>query len=220
MRIYRKGRRDNVRKEAAQKKSIWSKNLVVVLIGDFLTGMGLSLVVPFLPLYVDTLGVFTKAELNFWSGAIFSITFLVTALVSPFWGRLADRYGRKLMLVRSAAGMAVFMFLTAFATDVYQLLILRALFGVFAGFIPNATALMLANTPKEQSGQILGIINTAPVSGTLIGPLIGGVMVTFLGYAQVFLIIGAIFFVLLLLSMIFVKEDFVPPEKSKTDSIK
>ena len=85
----------------------WEKNLLVLWFGTFMAGIGFSLVMPFMPLYINTLGTFTHQQLNFWSGITFSSTFLVTTIVSPWWGRLADRKGRKLMLLRASLGMAI-----------------------------------------------------------------------------------------------------------------
>ena len=96
---------------------------------------------PFLPLYVEQLGVTGHSALNMWSGLVFSITFLFSAIASPFWG-LADRKGRKIMLLRSALGMAIVMMLMGMAQNIWQFLLLRALLGLLGGFIPNANALI------------------------------------------------------------------------------
>ena len=104
----------------------WKRNLAVAWLGCFLTGAAFSLVMPFLPLYVEQLGVTGHSALNMWSGLVFSITFLFSAMASPFWGGLADRKGRKIMLLRSALGMAIIMALMGVAQNVWQFLILRA----------------------------------------------------------------------------------------------
>jgi len=103
---------------------------------------------PFLPLYVETLGVTGHESLNMWSGLVFSITFLFSAIASPFWGSLADRKGRKIMLLRSALGMAIVMALMGLATNIWQFLVLRALLGLLGGFVPNANAL---NSPRARA---------------------------------------------------------------------
>jgi DHA1 family multidrug resistance protein-like MFS transporter len=95
-----------------------------------------------LPLYVSQLGVTSHEALSMWSGLTFSVTFLVSAIVSPMWGSLADRKGRKLMLLRASLGMAIAILLQAFATNVWQLFILRAIMGLTSGYIPNAMALV------------------------------------------------------------------------------
>lgn len=152
----------------------WKRNLTVAWLGCFLTGAAFSLVMPFLPLYVEQLGVTGHSALNMWSGLVFSITFLFSAIASPFWGGLADRKGRKIMLLRSALGMAIIMLLMGVAQNVWQFLILRALLGLLGGFIPNANALIATQIPRHKSGWALGTLSTGGVSGALLGPLAGG----------------------------------------------
>jgi len=153
----------------------WKRNLAVAWFGCFLTGAAFSLVMPFLPLYVEQLGVTGHSALNMWSGLVFSITFLFSAIASPFWGGLADRKGRKIMLLRSALGMSIIMVLMGLAQNVWQLLILRALLGLLGGFVPNANALIATQIPRHKSGWALGTLSTGAVSGALLGPLAGGV---------------------------------------------
>lgn len=127
-----------------------------------------------------------KTELNIWSGLVFSSTFIVLAIVSPLWGRLADQKGRKLMLLRASLGMAISISLMAFVTAAWQLLILRMLLGAFSGFVSNSMALMASSAPKEKSGAVLSLLTTGSVAGTLIGPIIGGILVNITGYRRVF----------------------------------
>jgi DHA1 family multidrug resistance protein-like MFS transporter len=191
----------------------WEKNLLVLWFGTFMAGIGFSLVMPFMSLYIDTLGHFTNQQLNFWSGITFSSTFLVTTIVSPWWGRLADRKGRKLMLLRASLGMAVVISLMGVVTSVYQLIGLRLLQGIFSGYISNATALVATGTPREKSGQVLGTLATGSVTGTLLGPLLGGIAASVFGYRYTFFITGFILLIVFFLSLFFVHEIFVPIEK-------
>jgi DHA1 family multidrug resistance protein-like MFS transporter len=191
----------------------WEKNLLVLWFGTFMAGIGFSLVMPFMSLYIDTLGHFTNQQLNFWSGITFSSTFLVTTIVSPWWGRLADRKGRKLMLLRASLGMAVVISLMGAITSVYQLIGLRLLQGIFSGYISNATALVATGTPREKSGQVLGTLATGSVTGTLLGPLLGGIAASVFGYRYTFFITGFILLIVFFLSLFFVHEIFVPIEK-------
>ena len=138
----------------------WKRNLTVAWLGCFLTGAAFSLVMPFLPLYVEQLGVTGYSALTMWSGLVFSITFLFSAIASPFWGGLADRKGRKIMLLRSALGMAIIMLLMGVAQNVWQFLILRALLGLLGGFIPNANALIATQIPRQKSGWALGTLSS------------------------------------------------------------
>lgn len=130
----------------------WKINLISVWFGCFFTGLAISQIIPFLPLYLEQLGVTGGESLSLWSGLTFSITFVVSAAVAPLWGSLADRKGRKLMLLRAASGMGVVILLQAFVTEAWQLLLLRALMGLTSGYIPNAMALVAAQVPRERSG--------------------------------------------------------------------
>ncbi len=164
----------------------WRRNLAVLWFGTFMAGIGFSEVMPFLSLYVDSLGHFTHNELSVYSGLAFAASYFVTAIASPLWGKLADRTGRKLMLVRASAGMAIVFILMGLVTNVWQLIGLRLLQGVFSGYISNANALIATQVPKRRSGQALGTLVTGNVSGALLGPLLGGTLASFFSYRVTF----------------------------------
>ena len=193
----------------------WRRNLAVLWFGTFMAGIGFSEVMPFLSLYVDSLGHFTHNELSLYSGLAFAASYLVTAIASPLWGKLADRTGRKLMLVRASAGMAIVFILMGLVTNVWQLIGLRLLQGVFSGYISNANALIATQVPKRKSGQALGTLVTGNVSGALLGPLLGGTLASFFSYRVTFFITGALFVGVFLVTTLMVHEDFKPVAKSK-----
>jgi DHA1 family multidrug resistance protein-like MFS transporter len=170
---------------------------------------------PFLPLYVEQLGVTGHSALNMWSGLVFSITFLFSAIASPFWGGLADRKGRKIMLLRSALGMSIIMVLMGLAQNVWQLLILRALLGLLGGFVPNANALIATQIPRQKSGWALGTLSTGAVSGALLGPLAGGFMADLYGLRPVFFITAAVLFICFVVTLICIRENFSPVAKKE-----
>ena len=116
-----------------------------------------------------------------WSGVAYGATFFSAALVAPLWGRLADRYGRKLMLIRASLGMAVAMSLIGMAQNVWQLVGLRLLAGLLGGYASGSTVLVATQTPKERSGWALGTLSSAIMAGNLVGPLIGGVLPPLIG---------------------------------------
>lgn len=209
-----------IKEKLFRKRETWEQNLFVLWFGTFMAGIGFSLVMPFMSLYIDTLGNYSTAQLNFWSGLTFSSTFLVTTLISPWWGKLADQKGRKLMLLRASLGMAIVISLMGCVTSVYQLVALRLLQGIFSGYISNATALVATGTPKEKSGQVLGTLATGSVTGTLLGPLLGGISASAFGYRSTFFITGIILFFVFLLSLFFVHEKFVPVKKENMVSAK
>ena len=193
-----------------RKPEQWRRNLAVLWLGTFIAGMGFSEVMPFLSLYVDDLGTFTKGQLTMYSGVTYAVTFLVIALVSPLWGKLADTKGRKIMLLRSSFGMAIVIGLMGFVSNVWQLIGLRFLQGFFAGYIPNATALIAAETPREKSGNALGILTTGYVSGNLIGPVLGGILAEVFSIRWTFILTGIFLIIVFFLSATMVHEHFTP----------
>ncbi|SCC28698.1 multidrug efflux MFS transporter [Kosakonia oryziphila] len=191
----------------------WKVNLISVWFGCFFTGLAISQILPFLPLYVAQLGVTSHEALSMWSGLTFSVTFLVSAIVSPMWGSLADRKGRKLMLLRASVGMAITILLQAFATNVWQLLILRGIMGLTSGYIPNAMALVASQVPRERSGWALSTLATAQISGVIGGPLMGGFLADHLGLRIVFIITALLLIVSFLVTLFLIKEGVRPTVK-------
>ena len=188
----------------------WKVNLISVWFGCFFTGLAISQILPFLPLYVSQLGVTSHEALSMWSGLTFSVTFLVSAIVSPMWGSLADRKGRKLMLLRASLGMAIAILLQAFATNVWQLFFLRAVMGLTSGYIPNAMALVASQVPRERSGWALSTLSTAPISGVIGGPLLGGFLADHVGLRAVFIITAVLLVVSFLVTLFLIKEGGRP----------
>lgn len=200
--------------DTQQEKSPWQRNLIVLWGCTFIAGIAFSEIMPFMSLYVSELGHFTKAEVSFYSGLVYAATFLVTAIVSPLWGALADRKGRKIMLIRASFGMAVAMFLMGLVRNVWQLLALRALQGLFSGFISNAQALIATQTPRDHSGQALGTLVTGSTSGMLMGPIIGGALAEVFSIRDTFFITAALLALAGVLSATLVKEHFTPVKRS------
>ncbi|WP_320735013.1 multidrug efflux MFS transporter [Enterobacter ludwigii] len=188
----------------------WKVNLISVWFGCFFTGLAISQILPFLPLYVSQLGVTSHEALSMWSGLTFSVTFLVSAIVSPMWGSLADRKGRKLMLLRASLGMAIAILLQAFATNVWQLFFLRAVMGLTSGYIPNAMALVASQVPRERSCWALSTLSTAQISGVIGGPLLGGFLADHVGLRAVFIITAILLVVSFLVTLFLIKEGGRP----------
>lgn len=196
----------------------WKVNIISVWFGCFFTGLAISQILPFLPLYVAQLGVTSHEALSMWSGLTFSVTFLVSAIVSPMWGSLADRKGRKLMLLRASLGMAIAILLQAFATNVWQLFFLRAIMGLTSGYIPNAMALVASQVPRERSGWALSTLSTAQISGVICGPLMGGFLADHLGLRTVFLVTALLLMISFLVTLLLIKEG-VRPAGSKAQRL-
>ena len=192
----------------------WKENLRVAWFGSFLTGASISLVVPFMPIFVEQLGI-ESDQVAFYAGLAISVSAVSAALISPIWGILADKYGRKPMMIRAGLAMTITMGGLAFVPNIYWLIFLRLLNGVFTGFVPNATALIASQVPKDKSGYALGTLSTGVVAGTLTGPFVGGLVAEIFGIRNVFLLIGGFLFLAALLTIFFIKEDFQPIAQEK-----
>src|SRR6202012_5461581 len=188
----------------------WRRNLVICVFGSFTTIVAMTLLLPFLPLYVEQLGVTDHAAIAEWSGIAYGATFFSAALTAPLWGYLADRYGRKLMLIRASLGMAIAMSLIGMAHNVYELVALRLLAGLLGGYASGSTLLVAAQTPKARSGWALGVLSSGIMAGNLVGPLIGGVLPPLIGIRSTFLLAGATIFVTFLGTTFLIREEKRP----------
>ncbi|OPA73826.1 MFS transporter [Paenibacillus selenitireducens] len=186
--------------------SSWKKNLYVLWLGVFFCSTAFSMSVPFLSLFISS-DLHVTSHLSLWSGLAFGITFLASALIAPFWGSLADKYGRKPMLLRSGFALCAIYILTAFVQNPYQLLAVRVLSGLLAGYVPAAIALVGTNTPEKKVGYALGIMSTASAAGSIIGPMIGGTMSRFFGYRETFLLSAVVVLISALIAWVGIKEE-------------
>jgi len=150
--------------------------------------LGMSMFLPFLPLYLRTLGVTEPGKLEFQSGLLFAAPFFAATVATPVWGVLGDKHGRKLMVVRASLGLALATLLMGFARTVPELFVLRVAKGAVSGFIAAALALMASKAPRERMGYALGTLQTAVPTGTILGPLIGGTLADLIGYRQIFFV--------------------------------
>jgi MFS family permease len=193
--------------EAVDGQIHWQRNLYVCLVGSFTTIVAMTLLLPFLPLYVEQLGVSDHAAIVQWSGVAYGATFFAAALVAPVWGRLADRYGRKLMLIRASFGMAVTMSLMGMADNVWQLVALRLFVGLAGGYASGSTILVATQTPKARSGWALGMLSSGIMAGSLVGPLIGGALPPLIGIRGTFQLAGGVIFLTFLATCFLIREE-------------
>jgi MFS family permease len=184
----------------------WQRNLYVCLFGSFTTGVAMTLLLPFLPLYLEQLGVQGHAALAQWSGLAFAATFLSAGLVAPLWGRMADRYGRKLMLIRASLGMAITMALIGVVDTAWQLVGLRLLAGLVGGYASGSTVLVATQTPKERTGWALGTLSSGFMAGNLLGPLVGGSLPPLIGIRPTFFLAGGVIFIAFLATCLLIHE--------------
>jgi len=154
------------------------------------------------------LGLSDPYEISIWAGIIFAVNFVTSFLMQPFWGKMSDRYGRKPMLLRAGFGMAITMGLMGFVTAPWQLLLLRAVNGIISGFNPAAVALISSGTPKHRMGFAMGTYQSGSIAGTVLGPLIGGLLADAIGFRPIFYITGTLLFMASLIAWLFVKESF------------
>ncbi|KHE72534.1 MFS transporter [Halobacillus sp. BBL2006] len=153
---------------------------------NFFIASSITMVLPFLSLYIEELGDFSASYVQTWSGWVFGITFVTAFIFSPIWGKIGDRYGRKKILILSASGLALSVLLMGFVSSVWQLFFLRLFMGVFTGFIPMSQALISTQTPKNIAGQVLGTLQTGSITGSLLGPMLGGWIADIIGYSTTF----------------------------------
>ena len=193
----------------------WQRNLYIIWVSQLVAIIGFSVVFPFLPYYVQELGVTELHQVELWSGVLFATQAVTMAIFAPIWGTLSDRYGRKLMVQRAMFGGAVTLAAMGFAQDVWQLAVLRAIQGMLTGTVSAATTLVASSTPRERSGYALGLLQMAIWSGASVGPLLGGLVADTWGYRAAFWVTGILLFLAGLTVWRFVEEDFEPPTRDK-----
>ena len=187
----------------------WKKNLWVCWFGVFVVSSGMSQMAPILPLYIEHLGIYGTAAIAQWSGIAFGSNFISLAIFSPIWGSLADKYGRRPMILRASLWLSIIMICMGFVHNVYQLTGLRILQGALSGFQSAAITLVATQTPQEQSGWALGILFSGQIGGTLLGPFFGGYLSEVVGFRGQFISIGVMCFIAFLTSFLFIKEKMV-----------
>lgn len=194
----------------------WRRTLYAVWAAQLLVISGFSMRSPFLPGFFSELGVTTPEGQAYWTGLMLSLGAGMMAFTSPIWGALADRYGRKPMLVRSQFAAFFTISLSAFVMAPWQLLGLRVIEGAMTGTVAAATALIAVSMPRERLGYGLGMVQTAVFSGSALGPLFGGFIADQVGYRNTFLISGIMALAAGIITVFGVQEEFVRPDRSKT----
>ncbi|WP_367617765.1 MFS transporter [Shouchella xiaoxiensis] len=182
------------------------RNLIIMWFANFFVGASMTMVIPFLSLYIDSLGQYSDEEVQRWAGFVFGISFLVAFFVSPIWGKIGDRFGRKKVLIGTGFGIAISVFLMGYVNSVEALFVLRLFMGLATGFIPASMALIAAQSSKRTAGETLGTLQTGTVSGGLLGPLFGGLIADGVGMELTFILTSAILCVAALLVVFGVKE--------------
>ena len=188
----------------------WKRTVYISLVCVFCTSFGVSQLGPILPLYFHDLGVNTPEGMSLWSGLATGITFLIVCLAAPFWGRLADRKGRKITLIRSSFGMALCNVLIAFQTTPEGVVLVRLIQGLVSGFYSASITLIASESPIERTGWALGLLASANLAGSLIGPLLGGYIADTVAIRNDFIIVGILMGLAGVLATAFIHENYVP----------
>ena len=171
----------------------WRRNLAALWLAEFTAILGFSFAFPFLPLFLHReLHIPNGPGLSFWTGIAASATGFSLALTSPIWGRLADRYGRKPMLVRAMIGGGVSVGLMGLSQSALQLTVLRGIQGASSGTVAAATALVATETPAQHLAWGLGILSSSISLGSAVGPAAGGLATNLIGLRAIFLAGGAL----------------------------
>lgn len=184
----------------------WKRTLTLTAISQVLSLIGFSFVTPFLPLFIQQLGIHGAADVTLWAALLSGGSAVFMVVAAPIWGALADRHGRKVMVVRAALSAGVLVVLMGAVQNVWQLLFLRLLQGAFTGTVSASQALVASQAPGRRLGMALGIMQTSVFVGTSIGPLLGGVVADNFGYRLSFVSGGISLFVSGLLVLFFVEE--------------
>jgi DHA1 family multidrug resistance protein-like MFS transporter len=193
----------------------WKKNLLFVWLSQFLSISGFSFAMPFIPFYIEKLGVADAAARNMWVAQFTAAGYLSFCLFAPIWGFLADIYGRRVMLLRANFVSALLMPLMAFAPGPLTLVLIRFAVGAFSGTVTASMTLVSGNTPHKNRGFALGTLSSAIFSGAMAGNFLGGITVDAFGYEIAFFVCGGLLFLSGILALLGVEEDF-----EKTTSLK
>ncbi|HEV8031788.1 MAG TPA: MFS transporter [Stellaceae bacterium] len=192
----------------------WRHTLWAMVGIQFVMTMAFSMLTPIMPLFLPVLGVESESGIDIWAGILNGVTSFIAAFASPLWGTVADRHGRKLMLLRSSLAIGLFTALMGAAGNVWQFFAFRALMGVFAGFSSAAIALVASQVPEERLGYSLGWLSTGQLVGSLVGPIIGGILADLTGsYRIPFYCTSATIFLALGLVWFLVREEFARPKR-------
>ena len=184
----------------------WRRNHLAATFSAALIGAGFMLVMPFLPLYISQLGVESEAAVAIWSGVIMGSSPLIASFVGPIWGKLADRFGLRIMAIRVSLVLFVIWFLMGLARNVQELLILRILSGFFGGFGSLSVALVAHSSPTDRISRAIGGLQATQTFSMALGPFVGGVLAAWIGIRNTFFVTAALCFLTLLLFLLLYRD--------------
>lgn len=194
----------------------WLRNLFALTGASFLMFTAFGFVFPFLPLFISELGVGDVHQVELWSGISSFGQALVLSICSPIWGAVADRHGRRLMVLRAAFGGGLIIALMGLSQNIWEFMGLRLIQGALTGVVAAASALAISFAPRTRIGFALGMIQMASFAGNAVGPSLGGLTADHFGYRLSFAVSGVLFLTAGVLTILFVNERFVPPPPEAT----
>lgn len=191
---------------ACMRENNWKLVLFIMVTSAVLMSASYTMIIPFLPMYLmEEMGV-SKDDVNWWSGLVFSISFLISGIMAPIWGALADKKSRKLMAVRSASFLAIAYFATGIVTTPWELFFARMLQGFAAGLWPACLSILSAQVPQNKLGFCLGSMQAGITAGSVLGPMVGGVLAQIFGMRAACFIAAAALAMITVLILAFISE--------------
>jgi DHA1 family multidrug resistance protein-like MFS transporter len=194
------------------------RNQVVTVAMVFAVFTGFAFVLPFLPLYVQALGVREPETAALWAGVLIGISPLLAGVLAPIWGRLADRHGHKRVAATALVAYVVLLALCATVSRVEELLVLRVGIGIFGALGPLGLAMAAAQAPREETGRAVGLVQAAQILAAAVGPFAGGVLADTIGMRPTFLAAAGLCALALLLLLALYRETGSPPAGSRADA--
>ena len=194
----------------------WKIVLALLVSFALLMSSSYTMLIPFLPIYLDKELGASRESLSMWSGLVFAISFAISAFAAPLWGKLSDKMGKKPMIIRSSVLIAVTYFLAGIVTTPFELFLVRAFQGVAAGLWPACLVMLSAYAPKKKLGFAMGLMQSANITGSILGPLLGGILATSFGMRNSFFIGAVALSLISITTILFIKE---PPKQENTDPV-
>jgi DHA1 family multidrug resistance protein-like MFS transporter len=194
----------------------WRTTLWAMVMVQLVMSTSFSFLSPIMPLFLPQIGVHTVSGVDLWSGILSSTTSFIGVFVSPLWGRMSDRYGRKLMVLRASLMISICTILMGLVGSVWQLFALRVCMGMASGFSAASVIMVASQVPERRLGYSLGLLSTGQLTGSLMGPLLGGGLADLTGsYRWPFFIAGAIGLTAFTLCLVLVHERFAAPKEKR-----
>ena len=194
----------------------WKIVLALLVSFALLMSSSYTMLIPFLPIYLDKELGASRESLSMWSGLVFATSFAISAFAAPLWGKLSDKMGKKPMIIRSSVVIAITYFLAGIVTTPFELFLVRAFQGVAAGLWPACLVMLSAYAPKKKLGFAMGLMQSANITGSILGPLLGGILATSFGMRNSFFIGAVALSLISITTILFIKE---PPKQESTDPV-